>query len=77
MVLQGFASTFNFWGFVGLRGSLNWKTLDFNDLFSKKSLKSMVLSTFNFWGFCGPYRDFLYYWLRLLTKLLSILKLLN
>ena len=61
MVLQGFASTFNFWGFVGLRGSLNWKTLDFNDLFSKKSLKSMVLSTFNFWGFCGPYRDFLYY----------------
>ena len=36
--------TFNFWGF----GSLNWKTLDFNDLFSKKYLKSMVLSTFNF-----------------------------
>ena len=57
MVLQGFARTFNFWGFC----SPNWKTPDFNDLFSKKSLKSMVLSTFNFWGFCGPSRDFLYY----------------
>ena len=60
MVLQGFARTFNFWGFAGLRGSPNWKTLicgSFrNDLFSKKSIKSMVLSTFNFWGFCGPYR---------------------
>ena len=39
--------TFNFWGF----GSPNWKTPDLNDLFSKKSLKSVVLSTFNSWGF--------------------------
>ena len=30
------------------------KTLFFDDLFSKKSLKSMVLRTFNFWGFGGP-----------------------
>ena len=40
---------------------LHGKNTIFDDLFSKKSLKSMVLSTFNFWGFCGPYRDFLYY----------------
>ena len=50
--------TFNFWGFCGQY----WKTPDFNDRFSKKSLKPMVLSTFNFWGFCGQYRDFHYYW---------------
>ena len=50
--------TFNFWGFCGPYR----KTIVFNDMFSKKSLKSMVLSTFNFWGvlstfnfwgFCG------------------------
>ena len=36
--------TFNFWGF----GGQYRKTIVFNDMFSKKSLKSMVLSTFNF-----------------------------
>ena len=49
--------TFNFWRFVGQYR----KTIVFNDMFSKKSLKSMVLSTFNFWSFCGQYRDFHYY----------------
>ena len=49
--------TFNFWHFVGQYR----KTIVFNDMFSKKSLKSMVLSTFNFWSFCGQYRDFHHY----------------
>ena len=49
--------TFNFWRFVGQYR----KTIVFNDMFSKKYLKSMVLRTFNFWSFCGQYRDFHYY----------------
>ena len=52
--------TFTFWDFVGQY----WKTPDFNDMFSKKYLKSMVLRTFNFGGFCGQYRDFHYYFRR-------------
>ena len=62
--------TFNFWGFC----SLNWKPPDFNDLFWKNTLKSMVLQGFartfklgGGWpiggGGCGPSRDFLYYYI--------------
>ena len=65
MVLQGFARTFSFWGFCGQYR----KTVVFNDMFFKKSLKSMVLSTFNFWGFCGQYRDFLYYFREMLSQI--------
>ena len=54
--------TFNFWGFC----SLNWKPPDFNDLFWKNTLKSMVLQGFartfklggggvaHWGGGCGP-----------------------